>query len=110
MGIYGKIKKARALSSGFMRLSDFFDPFQLRDDFFSQPFPDRAAVEAHKIIHTDLHQLLAPDQIQPRNLAVIVSEAAAVDQVFNAVRVKVREGTDSAAGLIRPPSVSPNPQ
>ena len=70
-----------------------------------QPLADCAAVQAHKVVHADLDQPLAPDQVQAGYLAVFIIKAAAVDQRLDSSGVEVRERDDSAAGLIRPPSV-----
>ena len=86
-----------------MCLTYFFDPFQFRNDFFSQTLSDRAAIEANQIVNTDLYQLLSSDQVKTCDLSVIVRKAAPVNQRLDSLRVKIRERDDSAAGLIRPP-------
>lgn len=99
----GKIKKAGAQCSDLCVLSDFPYPFQFRDDLFVQPLAYGAAVQSDKIVHADLDQPLATDQVKSCNLAVFIVKAAAVYQVFNPSGVQIRERNDSAAGLIRPP-------
>jgi hypothetical protein len=86
-----------------MCLTYFFDSFQFWNDFFSQAFPDRAAVEADQIVNADFYQLLSSDQVKTCDLPVIVRKAAPVNQRLDSLRVKIRERDDSAAGLIRPP-------
>ena len=103
MGVYGQIKKARALCSGLCRSGYSFYSFQFRDDLFTQPLSDCAAVETDKIVYADLDQSLASDQVQAGYLAVFIVKAAAVDQGLNSSGVQIRERDDSAAGLIRPP-------
>ena len=100
----GKIKKAGAQCSDLCVLSDFPYPFQFRYDLFVQPLAYRAAIQPDKIIHADLDQPLASDQVKACDLAVFIIKAAAIDQRFDTGRVQIRKRNDSAAGLIRPPS------
>lgn len=99
----GKIKKAGAQCSDLCVLSDFPYPFKLWDDLFVQPLAYSAAIQPDKIVHANLHQPLATDQVKAGYLAVFIVEAAAVNQVFNPSGVQIRKRDDSAAGLIRPP-------
>lgn len=70
-----------------------------------QPLADSTAVETYEVVHADLNEPLASDQVQAGYLAVFIIKATAVNQRLDSSGVEVRERDDSAAGLIRPPSV-----
>lgn len=68
-----------------------------------QPSSDRASIKAHKIVHADLDQPFAFNQVKTGNLAVFLIKAASVDQAFDSRRIQIRKRNYAAAGLIRPP-------
>ena len=68
-----------------------------------QPAPDRAAIQSHKIVHADLNQPFAFNQVKTGDLAIFVIKAASINQPFNPRRIQVRERNYATAGLIRSP-------